>query len=164
MTPIQGKRNPLVIVNGEVMGNLIGPLLAEGRTCRFIAGGMSMYPFIRDLDCVTVEPLHKQSPKVGDVLAFFIGKPSTVVIHRVIDIRRGRYLMKGDNCPLPDGLIDKHRIGGILVNVERNGRIIYFGSGPERKIIGMISQNPQIMRLLRIPARIWDLYKQKTGR
>jgi hypothetical protein len=125
------KEEKPLIFNGEAMCDLIRPLLAEGRICRFVAGGMSMYPFIRDRDCVTIAPLDGKKPELGDVLAFFGEGSSSVVIHRMIRKRNGGYLMKGDNCRCPDGLIPPDRIGGILVKLERGGRTVRLGMGPE---------------------------------
>ncbi|MBU1172371.1 MAG: S24/S26 family peptidase [Proteobacteria bacterium] len=137
-----------LFISGEELGELISPLLRDGRCCRFVSGGSSMLPFIRNRDCITIAPLKGQTPAMGDVLAYFHPVSSTVIVHRVIGKKKGSFLMKGDNCRSPDGVISPDHICGILVKIERGSRTIGLGMGLEKKVIALMSRHDPLMRLV----------------
>lgn len=152
----------LVMMQGKTLKELIGPLLREGRCCRFVSGGSSMHPLIMDRDCITLAPLEGKKLAVGDVVACFPNEPASVIIHRVIAKKNTLVLVKGDNCMHPDGWISRDHIGGILIGVERNGRPVRLGLGSERKLIAMASRHHRLMRILTLPLIIRNRLLRKT--
>ncbi|MFA6011547.1 MAG: hypothetical protein WC799_16285 [Desulfobacteraceae bacterium] len=122
------------------MGDLITPLLDQGRCCRFVSCGNSMFPFIRNRDTVTLIPCKKTALTVGDVVAYRHPMSSNLVIHRVISEKNGCYLMKGDNAREPDAQITMEHVTGILQGITRNGRTVTLGLGCEKAWIALLSR------------------------
>jgi hypothetical protein len=89
----------------------------------------------------------------GDVLAF--DSAGRLIVHRLVRIAPGQYLLKGDNNPQPDGWFPADAILGRVVRVERAGRRIRLGLGPERALIAVLSRRGALpwlfapLRLLR---------------
>ena len=110
--------------DGYTVAGLIRAVLRRGRPCRFEARGSSMHPSIRDGDIVTVRPLGPAGPRVGDVVAFVVPGSESVRIHRVVGTDGGRFLLKGDNGLVDDGLVERPDILGDVARVERDGRVL----------------------------------------
>ncbi len=128
-------------LTGPELIELMRPVLESGKTVRFRARGQSMAPFIRDGDIISIAPLHRQPPGLGDVVAFSSPGAGRLVVHRVIGRKTSGYLIQGDNLPgRPDGLIPGAALLGKVTRVERSGRSINFGLGPERRLIAIISR------------------------
>ena len=96
-------------------------VLAEGKPFRFRAPGLSMSPFIRDGDVVTIRPLGSRPPRTGAIAAFLYPGTGKVAVHRIIREKSGRFLLKGDNVPAIDGSLPLDMILGTVSRVERNG-------------------------------------------
>lgn len=119
---------------------IIREVLARGVPFRFAAPGFSMSPFIRDRDIITIAPYQRTSCGIGDVLAFV--KPGTgqLVVHRVVAASENGWRIKGDNNPEEDGVIPHAAILGQVIQVERAGKFVRQGLGPERIIIALLSR------------------------
>jgi hypothetical protein len=63
------------------------------------------------------------------------------------------YFLKGDGCRRIDGLIRVENILGVALKLERQGRAIRWGLGPERFIIAFLSRN----NFLPFIFRFWQL-------
>jgi signal peptidase I len=73
----------------------LAPVQAGGQATYVIVAGQSMEPNFHYGDLVIV---HKDTHyQVGDVVAYKNADLNRYVIHRIIDERRGRYRLKGDN-------------------------------------------------------------------
>jgi hypothetical protein len=73
-----------------------------------------------------------------------------------------RYLIKGDNALEPDGVISKDNILGYVTRVQRNGRNIFAGLGPERYIVALLSRRTLIFPfLLSVYKRLRGIKRQK---
>lgn len=109
---------------GPVLVELLRAVLERDAPFHFIAPGLSMSPFIRHGDTVTVEPLRGRVLRVGDVVAFLRPDADTerLVIHRVVAEEDGALVLRGDNCPEPDGPIPRASVVGLVTRVERRGR------------------------------------------
>ena len=59
----------------------------------------------------------------------------------------GAYLIKGDNVDEPDGIIPGKNILGIVVRVERDGRVVRAGIGFDRTLIAYLSRHNYIRKL-----------------
>jgi len=128
-------------LSGDALIGLMQAVLARDAPFRFRAKGWSMSPFIRDGDVITIVPLNNALPRLGDVVAFIHPKMNKLVVHRVIGTRNGACIVQGDNVPgLVDGVIAQTSILGRVTRVQRNGRHIWPGLGPERYLIAFLSR------------------------
>jgi hypothetical protein len=118
---------------------LLGAVLARGIPFRFEARGSSMSPFIRNGDLVTVAPLLGRPARFGEVVAF-AGPVEGLVVHRVIATRLGGYSIRADNSRFSDGLVSAARIFGAVDRVERRGRRVRLGLGPERVLVAGLAR------------------------
>ena len=120
--------------------DLVQAVTERGKSFRVKAPGFSMYPFIRNLDTITISPLPAAGPRTGDVVAFLMPGTGSLVVHRVVAVTKQGYLIRGDNTLEPDGLLQRSSILGQVTRVEREGRTVFFGGGPERSIIAFLSR------------------------
>lgn len=123
-------------------------MLDKGVPFRFKAKGLSMHPFIRHGDVITITPLFDNLPRYGDVVAFVPPEISTLIVHRVVGKRDGDFLIKGDNIARSDGLIPMASILGSVTKVERDGKEVYIGLGPERLLIAFLTRRGILSPLL----------------
>ncbi|MCX6688350.1 MAG: hypothetical protein NTZ39_01405, partial [Methanoregula sp.] len=115
-------------------------ILARGLPFRFSAPGFSMSPFIRDGDVITLAPYQAASCRPGVVVGFVRPDTGRLVVHRVVTISKDGCRIRGDNTPDEDGEIPHACIIGQVTRVERAGKTIRFGLGPERRIIALFSR------------------------
>lgn len=120
-------------------------VLARGAALRFRARGISMYPLIKDGDLLTVAPLSGTRPGRGQVLAFS-KLTGGVVVHRLTGRRGDDYLVRGDNVDDDTAVVSPGQILGQVTHIERNGRRVRLGLGPERFLIPTIRSNPLVWR------------------
>lgn len=125
---------------GQSLATLVQETLRKGSCIRLTANGFSMLPFIRDGDVVTVSASPGISLVSGRVIAFIHPQTARLVIHRLLGRDNGCYLVKGDSVFSADGLIPGKSILGCVTKIERNGRRVSFGLGPERRIIAFLSR------------------------
>jgi hypothetical protein len=143
-------------LSGTSLVDLFRAVLEKGVRFRFQAKGFSMSPFIKDGDVVTVSPLSDRSPGIGDVVAFIHQGTGKLVVHRLVGKRGDSYLIKGDNSPETDGLIPKANILGCVRKVERDGKKVFLGIGPERFLIAFLTRTGLLFPLL-VP--VWRLIR-----
>ena len=104
------------------LAGLMRSALGKGKPFRFEARGTSMRPAVRDGDRVTVAPLSAGGPRPGDIVAFADPVTDGVRVHRVVAVEAGRFVLKGDNAPEPDGAFARDELLGVVVRLERGGR------------------------------------------
>ena len=124
----------------SLFASLLQTILGKGMPVSFTAKGFSMVPFIKDGDVLTVVPLQGTSPGLGDVVAFFHPGTEKLAIHRVVGEKGHFYCIRGDNSFQADGFIPKTSILGRVKRVERNGKRVYLGLGPERFLIALLTR------------------------
>ncbi|MGA8890144.1 MAG: nucleotidyltransferase family protein [Anaeromyxobacteraceae bacterium] len=115
-----------------------------------------MFPFIRDGDVVTIEPIGPRAVRVGDVVAFRHPSRSDLVIHRAVAVVGAGWLMRGDACAGPDGVVAEADILGRIAAVERRGRSVGFGAGSGASWIAALSRGGWLgtgRGLATVPAR-----------
>jgi len=128
-------------LSGQGLQDLMRAVLAKGVPFRFCARGWSMTPFIRNGDVITVSPLRGALPEVGEVVAFVRPGSTKPVVHRVIARRGTASWIQGDSVPdHADGIIPAENILGRVTRVERSGRQVWLGLGPERYLIAWLSR------------------------
>ena len=135
---------------------LVEEVLSKGVRCRLQVKGYSMSPFIKDGDVVTISPIVDSSPRVGDVIAFIHPKTEKLIIHRVVGKIWDACLVKGENAVEPDGLIERNHMIGIITRVERKGKKVFFGLGPERFLIAMLTRKNLLLPVLR---PVWRIFR-----
>ncbi len=134
-------------LSGQALLELMRAVLARGLPFRFCARGWSMTPFIRDGDVLTVSPL-QQSPGLGEVVAFVRPGIEKLVVHRVVARHGAASLVQGDaESEYADRLVLRGNLLGRVIRVERNGRNVWLGLGPERVVIAWLSRLGQLTPL-----------------
>lgn len=126
-------------LSGQAVIELMRAVHARGLPFRFQAGGHSMAPLIREGDVLSVSPLSFRAPGKGDVVAFLHPDTRSLAVHRVLFRNRNAFLLQGDNMPgSPDGIVPREAILGRVTRVERGGRRIRLGLGPERVLLAFL--------------------------
>jgi len=126
-------------MSGIAFAELMKAILEKNVPFRFTATGCSMTPFIRDGDLITISPAPLRL-RPGDVVPFVSPSCDKLMVHRILNVSREGYLIKGDNNTEPDGRIPASSIIGRVVRVEHRGRQVRFGFGIERFLIAWLSQ------------------------
>jgi len=128
-------------LSGKALIELLQAVHAKGLPFRFNAGGHSMAPFIRDGDVICVSPLASRAPGLGDVVAFIHPETKLLCMHRVLSVNRNGFLIQGDNMPAKsDGMIPREAIIGRVTRIERAGKRVRLGLGPERLLLALLSR------------------------
>lgn len=139
-----------------VLVELLRAVLDRGAPFRFEAPGFSMSPFVRDGDAITVSPLSDAAPRLGDVVAFIRPETGKLVVHRVVGKRDGAFLIQGDNAEEADGPVPAANVLGRVTRVERDGKKVYLGQGPERYLIAFLTRWGLLRPLL---LSVWPLVR-----
>jgi len=125
-------------------------VLSQKLSLRFHTKGVSMAPFIKDQDIITISPLSNCAIGLGETVVFMHPQTKKLFIHRIIGRSQDYYHIKGDNIFSTDGLIPRENILGVVTQVERKGKKIIFGLGYERYIIAALSKTKITNLILRI--------------
>jgi len=147
------------ISSKELLELLMG-VLERQASFRFMAKGWSMSPFIRDSDIITISRHPEPVMGIGNSVAFMCSEARKLKVHRVIARKNNYYLIKGDRVFKPDGLVPRENILGIVTKVERGGKNIIFGLGPERYMIAFLSRTKVLFLIL----SIWRCVKVSAKR
>jgi hypothetical protein len=160
-TPLQGSHDtrhepavytearPELSLGSRPFKELLIEVLHKGAAFRFRAKGFSMSPFIKDTDVITVAPLSGDKPHFGDVVAFINPRTEELVIHRVIGKRDNlHFFIRGDNLPTHRHLVTISQILGRVERVERDGRAVALGLGPEKVLIALLSRRRLLLPVL----------------
>ncbi len=150
---------PYSIPNGY-FAEILSSVIERGVPFRFQASGMSMSPFVRSGDVLTISPVDG-SLKLGEVVAFRHPAGGGFAVHRVIKMGSHGLLIQGDNCAEPDGWMAPDAILGRVTRIERAGREIRLGLGVERFIIAALSQVGLMIPLV-APVR-WAYHRLVKG-
>lgn len=151
-------------LSGEALIELMQAVHAKGLPFRFNAGGHSMAPFIRDGDVITVSPLAADAPGPGEVAAFVHPETQRLCLHRVLSVSKGRFLIQGDNLPeKPDGMIPREALVGRVTRVERAGRRVRLGLGPERLLIAYLSRCGGLTAIRRWAGPLYARFSRSHG-
>ncbi|MED9970561.1 MAG: nucleotidyltransferase family protein [Ruminococcus sp.] len=95
-------------------------VIAEKGKLVYTNVGDSMYPIIQQRDLLVIEAV-KKPLKTGDV-PLYKRDSGQYVLHRIVSVKNGKYMMKGDNRTFVEkGIADRHIIG-VLTAVIRNGK------------------------------------------
>jgi hypothetical protein len=149
-------------LSGKALIELMQAVHARGLPFRFHAGGFSMAPFIKDGDVISVSPLSSRPPGTGDVVAFLHPETRLLCIHRVVSGSDGALLIQGDNLPDdPEGILPREAIMGRVTRVERGGRRVRLGLGPERRLIALLSRHGLLATMRRYAGPLYACFKRR---
>jgi phage repressor protein C with HTH and peptisase S24 domain len=122
---------------GEVLPALVESTLEAGAEVRFAVDGRSMLPFIRPGDLVRLRPAAGSEPRLGDVVAIRGMPKGGLLVHRVVRVRDGMFLLRGDNTSMANGEHSRAGILGVVGSVERDGRSVRYGAGRWRALVAL---------------------------
>jgi hypothetical protein len=108
-----------------------------------------MTPFVRRGDVVTIASYRGAPLSLGQVVAF-APAAGRLIVHRVVGRTDGCLLPRGDAAPTADPPITCDEVLGVVTRVERRGRRVGIGLGPERRAVAWLSR----IGLLRCVARL----------
>lgn len=143
-------------MSGRAFVELFLAVLDKEAFLRFRAKGFSMSPCIKDGDILTVAPWSGRRPRIGDVVAYIHPASEKLVVHRIVGKRGNYYLIKGDNVLETDGFLPAESILAHVKKVERDGKEVHFGFGPERFLIAFTSRRQIFLPLFVI---VWKLVR-----
>ncbi|MGB5218281.1 MAG: GNAT family N-acetyltransferase [Smithella sp.] len=153
--------NPHVSEGGELslsnkgqMALLLATVEKEA-SLRTMARGFSMRPFIRDKDILTIGPVKDKKNFLGDVVAFTHPENGRMAIHRIIGHTDKGWLIRGDNCLEPDGVVPEDKIIGRVSRVERGEKDVRLGIGKAGALIAILNRGNALSSCKRIIA--WPL-------
>lgn len=142
-------------LSGDALTELLGAVLEKGVPFRFMAKGFSMSPFIKNGDIVTVSPISKSGVHMGDVVAFINPHSGKLTVHRIIGKKKNDFIIQGDNVPIADGIITAAELIGVVSKVERKGKEVSLGLGPESPVVAFLTRVGILRPLRNI---IWKLF------
>ena len=117
------KRRYYCLSNQNVDFNSIGEELKTKPEVWSLTKGASMRPMLREhRDIVVIERLNGEI-RVGDVVAY-PGANNTYTLHRIVRIKNGALIIRGDNNYFTEYNIKKEDIVGILKEIYREGKYI----------------------------------------
>ena len=140
---------PRIITGGGEIFQLIDDLLRSGRLVRLRVTGRSMAPWLEDGMLVTLRRVPTAALTAGTVVLFLAGN-GRPVLHRVIRKVQAPdgspwFLIKGDACAIPDGLVAADQIIGTIVGVDHKA-----ASGRSLEVMRETFLRPSLDRLLAI--------------
>jgi signal peptidase I len=138
----------VLALSGEALKEFLQAVLAKGASFRFKARGVSMHPFIKDGEVVTVSPVQVDQLSPGDIVAFCQSETGKLVVHRILKKNSQGFLLQGDNCPATDGLIPAASIVGRVTAVGETRQLVRLGQGPERFFLALLSRHHLLQPLL----------------
>ncbi len=154
-------------LSARVLVDLLEAVLGKGCLFRFCAHGGSMMPFVRDGDTLTIAPLGDRPPRLGEVVAFSCPTEEGIrlVIHRIVGRRRNGFVVRGDAEGCIPEIVSPENILGRLVKVQRDGRHVRLGLGPERILIAWLGR-ARLLWISILPSwhEFFLLYKGRTYR
>ena len=122
--------------------------------------GMSMYPMLRNKrDCIVV----KKAPpilKKYDVALYVTEKRN--ILHRVISVKQGLYVIRGDNCTFKE-YVKPEQVIGILDSFTRNGKTYDCQTSRPYKIYCIFWCTFAPLRIAFTKAKLW-IYKKLKGK
>ena len=137
-----------ISLSGQSLVGLVQAVFEKGAFFRFQAKGSSMSPFVKDGDIVLLAPLSRGHLRIGDIAAHVSPGTGKLIVHRVVGKQNRDFLIKGDNTPDADGFVPKENILGRVTKVERNGKRVFLGLGPERLLIAFLNRRNLLLPLL----------------
>jgi hypothetical protein len=141
----KGRELPL---SGRSLVAILRAVLDKGAPARFQAKGFSMSPFIKNKDVITISPLKTKRPGLGRIIAFVHKQTDGLCIHRIVRKKGAFYITQGDNISDTVEIVPTENILGSVSRVEREGKQVFLGLGPERYLIALLGRRGLLFSLL----------------
>jgi signal peptidase len=110
------------------LSSISNEVLVRGGLFCFKAHGSSMYPFIRDGDILTIQPVEIETLAIGDV-AFYRSTWDRVIAHRVVEkkFKNGQCVltMRGDSGLNTNELVQADHVLGRVMSIQRGEKVIH---------------------------------------
>ena len=105
---------------------MLAPTQIGGETGYVTTSGISMAPRFHSGDLAIVRP--KAQYRVGDVIAYHSKTLHLVVLHRIVAVKGGRFVTRGDNNDFtdPDHPAPADVLGKLSVRVAHGGRVLHW--------------------------------------
>lgn len=113
--------------------NSIGEALKEKEEVSVLTFGASMRPMLRQHKDIVVIKRPSREFKKGDVVAY-PGANNTYTLHRIVRIKNGEFIIRGDNNYFTEFNITKDDIVGVLKEFYRGGKYINCSSNVKYKM------------------------------
>ncbi len=130
--------------------DLLRDLTARGVTVTLAVKGSSMHPALRSGDVVTVTPIDTYPVPIGAIVAAEAPGGGGLVVHRVVGRSGTNLLLRGDNATHADGIVSEAAVIGVVVRVERNGRLVRQAPGSMRRPFAALVRAGVVRRLNRL--------------
>lgn len=128
-------------ISVEALAEIMQAVLARGSVFHFRARGISMSPFIKSGDDITIAPPSLEKPAVGKVAAYIQPETDHLVVHRIIARQGAVFLIQGDNVSDQAGdWVSSAEVLGCVTRIKRSGRPVRLGLGPERYLIAFLAR------------------------
>ena len=150
-------------LSGDSLTELLSAVMAKGRPFRFRARGVSMSPLIKDGDVVTIAPSGGAGPRAGEIVAFIHPATGKVAVHRLVRRKGGRFVARGDNADVEDGMIPADRILGVVTGIERGGRKVKSAGRPFGPALAFLSRTGWLARGLALLRRLTGRAPKRTN-
>ncbi len=99
--------------------------LNAGKTVSFRPGGNSMLPLIRPcVDAVLIKEAPSKLKKYD--LPLYRRTDGTFVLHRIVGVKNGTYIMRGDNQNVLERDIKREQILAVAIGMYKNDEYISF--------------------------------------
>lgn len=109
-----------------------------------------MHPALRDGDVVTLAPKGPEPVPVGAIVAAEAPASGGLVVHRVVGRSATGVLLRGDNAADADGTLPEETVLGVVVKVERNGRLVRPAPAGLRRPLALLVRGGLVRRLNRV--------------
>jgi ribosomal protein S18 acetylase RimI-like enzyme len=117
----------VIFCSSPDLKKLFADFSGRAQVIRLQAKGGSMYPFIKSGDWVVASLLEEdEGLKKGEIVLF--EKDGYFYAHRIIRIRAGRFITKGDFSSAADGALERKDVVARISGIERGGRTVNFTS------------------------------------
>ncbi len=112
-----------MLTNQNIDLNNIGESLKINPEVSVLTRGASMRPMLRQHKDIVVIERFSGELSVGDVVAY-PGANNTYTLHRIVRIKKGELIIRGDNNYFTEFNIKKEDIVGVLKEFFRDGKYI----------------------------------------
>ena len=150
-----------LFISEKVLMELAHSILGRGVSIRFRFGSKSMLPFIRDSDILTLFPLGRAKPRLGEILAINSQESDRLIVHRLVGKRGADFLLRGDSRLNPDHLVSRENLLGRVMKVERAGKGVRLGLGPERFILAFFSRKGWLLPMVSFAKSVLKYFRFK---
>lgn len=105
---------------GQMLPAMLETLKTDGEVS-FVSKGNSMRPMLRDAKDTVI--LRKpQFPLKKYDIPLYIRENNKFVLHRVISVKDGKYIIRGDNCNYIEDNVKDENVVAVLKAYVRNGK------------------------------------------